>query len=329
MRRREFITLLGGAAASWPLVARAQQSAMKVPREIGILSPFSRSDSEPWHLAFRQGLRELGWVEGESIRLEYRYAEGRSERLPELVADLINHKVELIVVAVTPDALAAAKATKTIPIVMASAGDPIAAGLIHNLARPGGNITGLSQMSTDLAAKRLELLKEVVPNLSGVGVLWNPRDAISALTWQEIQIPARRINIELHSLEVKDVGEFDSAFTKATGAKIGAIYVLPAPIFVDNEKRIAEFATKNRLPSVFHLPEFVRLGGLMAYGPDRVDLFRRAATYVDKILKGANPGDLPVEQPTKFELVINLKTAKAIGVTIPPTLLATADEVIE
>ena len=328
MQRREFITLLGGAAA-WPLTANAQQSVQKVPHEIGILSPFSRSDSEPWHLAFRQGLRELGWVEGESIRIEYRYADGRSERLPELVADLINHKVELIVVSVTPDALAAAKATKTIPIVMASAGDPIAAGLIHNLARPGGNITGLSQMATDLAAKRLELLKEVVPDLSSVGVLWNPRDGISALTWRELQLPARRINIGLHSLEVKDVGEFDSAFKQATGAKIGAIYVLPAPIFVANERRIAEFATKNRLPSVFHLPEFVRLGGLMAYGPDRVDLFRRAATYVDKILKGANPGDLPVEQPTKFELIINLKTAKAIGVAIPPTLLATADEVIE
>jgi putative ABC transport system substrate-binding protein len=249
--------------------------------------------------------------------------------LPELVADLINHQVELIVVAVTPDALAAAKATKTIPIVMASAGDPIAAGLIQNLARPGGNITGLSQMSTDLAAKRLELLKEVVPNLSSVGVLWNPRDAISALTWQEIQLPARRINIQLHSLEVKDSSEFDSAFTKATGAKVGAIYVLPAPIFVNNEKRIAEFAAKNRFPSVFHLPEFVHLGGLMSYGPDRVDLFRRAASYVDKILKGANPGDLPVEQPTKFELVINLKTAKALGLTIPPSLLTTADEVIE
>src|SRR3984893_17072828 len=185
MRRREFITLLGAAAGAWPLAARAQQSVGKTPREIGILSPFSRSDSETWHLAFRQGLRELGWVDGENIRIQYRYAEGSSERLPELVADLIGHKVELIVVAVTPDALAAAKATKTIPIVMASGGDPVAAGLIQNLARPGGNITGLSQMSTDLAAKRLELLKEVVPNLSSVSVLLNPRDAISPITWGE------------------------------------------------------------------------------------------------------------------------------------------------
>ena len=328
MQRRHFLTLLGGAVA-WPFAAQAQQSVGKAYREIGILSPFSRTDSETWHRAFRQGLRELGWIEGENVKIEYRYAEGRSERLPELVADLISHKVELIVVAVTPDALAAAKATKTIPIVMASAGDPVAAGLIQNLARPGGNITGLSQMSTDLAAKRLELLKEVVPSLSSVGVLWNPRDAISALTWEEIQIPARRIKIALHSLEVEDASEFDGAFAKATAAKVGAIYALPAPIFVNNEKLVAGFATNSRLPSVFHLPEFVHLGGLMSYGPDRVELFRRAATYVDKILKGANPGDLPVEQPTKFELVINLKTARAIGLTVPATLLASADEVIE
>ena len=329
MRRREFITILGGVAGALPLAARAQQPAGKAPREIGLLSPFSPSDSEAWHSAFRQGLRELGWIEGESIRIEYRYADGKSERLPALVADLISHKVEVLVVAVTPDAQAAAKATKTIPIVMASAGDPVAAGLIRNLARPGGNITGLSQMSTDLAAKRLELLRDVIPNLSSVGVLWNPRDALSVLTWEEIQVPAKRINIELRSLEVAAVSEFDGALAKATDAKVGAIYVLPAPIFVNNEKRIAEFAINNRLPSVFHLSEFVRLGGLMSYGPDRVELYRRAATYVDKILKGANPGDLPVEQPTKFELVINLKTARILGLVVPATLLASANEVVE
>ena len=205
MRRREFIMTIAGAAFS-PLAALGQQAAGIAPRVIGILSPFSRSDSEAWHLAFRRGLHELGWVEGENIKIEYRYAEGRSERLPELAADLVNHKVAIIVVAVTPDALAAAKATKTIPIVMASSGDPVAAGLIQNLARPGGNITGLSQMSTDLAAKRLELLKEIVPNLSSVGVIWNPLDTISTITWQEIQLPAQRINIQLHSLEVKDAG---------------------------------------------------------------------------------------------------------------------------
>ena len=325
MKRREFITLVGGAAA-WPMAARGQQAAMPV---IGLLSPFSRSDTEPWHQAFRQGLNKLGWVEGESIRIEYRYAEGRTERLPELVADLISHKVAIIVAAVTPDTQAAARATKAIPIVMASAGDPVATGLVQNLARPGGNITGLSQMVIDIAAKRLELLKEIVPGLSRVAVLWNPRDTSSTLTWREIQLPARRLDIELRSLEVKDVEEFDGAFATAIAAKVGAVYPLPGPIFVDNEKRIAEFAARNRLPSIFHLPEFVRLGGLMAYGPDRVDLFRRAATYVDKILKGANPGDLPIEQPTKFELAINLKTAKLLGLTFPPSLLVRADEVIE
>jgi len=325
MKRREFITLIGGAAATWPLTTRAQAPMLVV----GLLSPFSRSDTEPWHQAFRQGLHKLGWVEGENIRIEYRYAEGRAERLPELVADLLSHKPAVIVSAVTPDTQAAARATKTIPIVMASAGDPVATGLVQNLARPGGNITGLSQMVIDIAAKRLELLKEVVPGLSRVAVLWNPRDTSSTLTWQEIQLPARRLDIELHSLEVKNIEEFDSAFATAIAAKVGAVYALPGPIFVDNEKRIAEFAAINLLPSIFHLPEFVRLGGLMAYGPDRVDLFRRAATYVDKILKGANPGNLPIEQPTKFELAINLKTAKSLGLTVPPSLLVRADEVIE
>jgi len=327
MRRREFIVLLGVATVG--LRAGHAQSTRNVPRKIGMLSPFSRSDSEAWRTAFRQGLRELGWVEGENVQIEYRYADGKSERLPELVNDLIQQQIELMVVAVNTDAIVAAKATKTIPIVMASAGDPVAAGLINSLAKPGGNVTGLSQMATDLAAKRLALLKEVAPNLSSVGVLWNPRDGTSSITWQDIQLPARRLNIELHSLEVKIFDELDGAFTKATDAKVGALYALPAPIFVENEKQIADFATQSRIPSIFHLPEFVRLGGLMAYGPDRVDLFRRAATYVDKILKGANPGDLPVEQPTKFELVINLKTAKAIGVTVPPALLTSADQIIE
>ena len=202
MKRREFITLLGGTTVAWPLAARAQQPAMPV---IGLLSPFSRSDTEPWHRAFGQGLRKLGWVEGENIRIEYRYAEGRTERLPELVADLLSHKPAVIVTAVTPDTQVAARATKAIPIVMASAGDPVATGLVQNLARPGGNITGLSQMVIDIAAKRLELLKEIVPGLSRVAVLWNPRDTSSTLTWREIQLPARRLDIELQSLEVKDL----------------------------------------------------------------------------------------------------------------------------
>jgi len=331
--RRRFIGAIGCLAAFLPFGAESPihraHAAAGAPTEIGFVSPFSKSDTEPWLQAFRQGLHELGWVEGDNIRIETRYAAGNVALLPELVASLVSAKVALIVVSVTPDALVAAKATKTIPIVMASAGDPVAAGLIQNLARPGGNITGLSQMTTDIAAKRLEMLKDVASGVSRVGVLWNPADVSSTLAWKEIQSPAKRLGIELNSLEVQDVNQFDNVFATAAFAKIDALYALPAPIFVDNEKRIAEFAAKNGLPSIFHLPEFVHLGGLMAYGPDRAAMYGRAATYVDKILKGANPGDLPVEQPTKFELVVNLKTAKALGLTVPPSLLLRADEVIE
>jgi putative tryptophan/tyrosine transport system substrate-binding protein len=333
MRRRDLMTLLGGAAIALPVAARVAAQVARAegagPVVIGLLSPFTRADTEEWHQAFRQGLRDLGWVEGANLRMEYRYADGLSERLPDLAADLVNLKVAVIVVTVTPDALAAAKATKTIPIVMASTGDPVATGLVTRLARPGGNITGLTQISTDLAGKRLELLKEVAPGTARVAVLWNPEDAISVLSWREIQRPARQLGMELHSLEVRSSGQFDPAFTSAIGANDGAITALPAPIFVDNRKRIADFAAANRLASVFHLPEFVHDGGLLSYGPDRADLFRRAATYVDKILKGANPGDLAVEQPIKFQLVINFKTAKALGLEIPPSVLTRADEVIE
>jgi putative ABC transport system substrate-binding protein len=325
MERREFVSLLGGAAA-WPFAAHAQSPKVPV---IGLLSPFSRADTKQWHQAFRKELRELGWVDGTNVRFEYRYADGRPDRLPELAVELVNLKVDVIVVAVVTDALAAAKATKTIPIVMAATGDPVASGLIASLARPGGNITGLSQMATDLAGKRLELLKEVAPGISRVAVLWNPQDMTSILTWREIQLPARQLGIELLSLEVRGSKELEDAFETAVNAKVGAITAMPAPVFVENEKRVADFAIANHLPSLFHLPEFVRVGGLLSYGPDRSDLFRRAATYVDKILKGANPSDLPVEQPTKFELLINLKTAKVLGLSIPPALLAIADEIIE
>jgi putative ABC transport system substrate-binding protein len=318
--------MLSAAAVAWPLAVDAEQKAMPV---IGLLSPFSRPDTELWHQAFRQGLRDLGWIEGVNARIESRFAEARMERLPELVSDLIKLKVDVIVASVTPDALAAARATKTIPIVMVSPGDPIATGLIASLARPGGNVTGMSQMLTELVGKRLELLKDAAPSISRVAVLWNPRDAISILAWRELQDPARQLGIDLYSLEVQSSDQFDAAFAGAIGANVGAIMALPAPIFVDNEKRIADFAAANRLPSIFHLPEFVRVGGLLAYGPNRSDLFRRAASYVDKILKGANPADLPVEQPTKFELVINLSTAKTLGLTVPPLLLAVATEVIE
>jgi putative tryptophan/tyrosine transport system substrate-binding protein len=306
--------------------AEAQQPA-KVPR-IGLLSPFSPSAAALWHQAFLQGLRDLGWVEGKNISIEYRYAEGRRDRLPDLVADLVRLKVDIIIASVNTDALVAKKATRTIPIVMASAGDPVATGLVDSLARPGGNITGLSQMAPEMAGKRLELLKEIVPKLSRVAVLWNPQGTTSTLNWKEIQLPARELGVQLHSLEVQSLNDFDKAFEDATRARAGALSIMPDQLFAGNLKRIADLAVKSRLPSIFHLSEFADSGGLVAYGPDRSDQFRRAATYVDKILKGTKPADLPVEQPMKFEFVINLKTAKQIGLTIPPNVLARADRVI-
>ena len=332
MRRRELILGLSPLVALRlfaPGAAQGARAAGNAPAVIGLLAPFTRADTELWHRAFRQGLHDLGWVEGRNVRFEYRYADGQVDRLPELVAELINLKVDVIVTSVTPDALAAAKATKTIPIVMAATGDPVATGLIASLARPGGNVTGLTQIQTDLSAKRLQLLKEIAPGISRIAALWNSQDAISVLAWQEIQRAARQLAVELHSLEVRSSDELTAAFASVADAHDDALMVLPSPIFVVNEQRIADFAAKHRLPSMFHLREFVQAGGLLAYGPDRADLFRRAATYVDKILKGANPSDLPVEQATKFQLFINLKTAQALGLTVPPLLLATADEVIE
>ncbi len=322
-----FIRLLPTVLLLTGFPAEAQR-AKKVAR-IGLLSPFSPSATALWHEAFRQGLRDHGWVEGKNINIEYRYAEGKSDRLPELAADLVRLKVDVIVAAVNTDALAAKKATRAIPIVMASAGDPVALGLVESLARPGGNITGLSQIAPELAGKRLELLKEIVPKLSRVAVLWNPQGTTSPLSWKEIQLPARELGVQLHSLEVRSPSDFDKAFEEAARARAGALAIMPDPLFAGNLKRIAELAAKSRLPSIFHLEEFVDSGGLVTYGVDRSDQFRRAATYVDKILKGTKPADLPVEQPTKFELVINLKTAKQIGLTIPPNVLARADKVIK
>jgi putative tryptophan/tyrosine transport system substrate-binding protein len=326
MRRREFITLVGGAAG-WPLAAQAQQSA-KIPR-IGLLSPFSPSDTAPWHQAFLQGLNALGWVEGKNIIIEYRWAEGRNDRLTALIADFARLKVDVIVTAVTNDTLAAKNATREIPIVMAAAGDPVATGIVESLARPGGNITGLSQMNPDTTGKRLELLKEIAPRISSVAVLINPEDPIGVLGWKEIQLPARNLGIEVQSLEARTTADLEKALDAVIKARLGALAIMPNPVFVVNLKRIADFALQNRLPSTFQLREFTAAGGLLSYGPDRNDMFRRAAAFVDKILKGAKPADLPIEQPTKFDLAINVKTAKTLGLTVPPTLLATADEVIE
>ena len=327
MTRRELIALLAGAAGL-PLAARAQQA--RTPR-IGLLSPFSASGAAPWHEAFRQGLRELGWIERENLVIEYRYADGRIDALPELAADLVRLNVEVIVASISTDAFAAKRATTTIPIVVASAGDPVGSGLAESLARPGGNLTGISQLAPDLAGKRLEVLKETVPGLARVAVLWNPNNPASSstLTWEEMQVPAQRLGLTLHSVEVRSAAEFGNAFEAAIHAHAGALLLTPDPLFAGNLATLAELAAKRRLPTIFHLKEFAEAGGFLSYGIDRSDQFRRAAAYVDKILKGARPADLPIEQPTKFELVVNLRTAKALGLDVAPTLLARADAVLE
>lgn len=326
-RRRELLIGLGAGALAWAGAIRAQ--APPTVRRIGLLSGFSPSVYAASYPAFRLGLRDLGWVEGKNISIEYRYAEGRHDRLPGLAADLVRLKVDVIVATATSDALAAQKATRVIPIVMVAGGDPVASGLVESLARPGGNVTGLSQMLQELGGKRLELLKEIVPKLSRVAVLWNPQSASATLGWKENQQPAQQLGIQLHSLEVRSPNELDKAFEVATLARAGALAILPDPVITTNLKRIVDFAAKSRLPSIYQSSDFADAGGLMTYGPDRADLFRRAATYVDKILKGTKPSDLSVERPTKLELVVNLKTAKALGITIPQSVLFRADRVIE
>jgi putative tryptophan/tyrosine transport system substrate-binding protein len=326
MKRREFIALATGATV-WVHAARAQQIASV--RRIGLLSPFSLPEALLWNKALLRGLRDAGWVDGKNLAIEYRYAEGKKERLPELVNDLIRQKVEIIVTTVTMDTLAARNATADLPIVMTAVGDPVAVGFVKSLARPGGNITGLSQMTPDLSGKRLELLKEIVPKISSVAVLFDPEDPLSVLDWKEARRSAQTLGIEVHSLEVRNTEDVGKALTDAAKARVGAVVTMPAPILFESLKPIADFAIQNRLPTTFHLREFSDLGGLISYGVDRSDLFRRAATYIDKILKGASPSELPIEQPTKFELVINLRTAKALGLTIPPNILSIADEVIE
>jgi putative ABC transport system substrate-binding protein len=326
MKRRKFITLVIAAAVS-PFTAYAQP--ITEPRRIGLLSPFTPSDTAAWHQAFLRGLEDLGWIDGKNITIEYRYAEGNDDRLGALLTDLKRLKVEIIVTAVTSDTLAAKNAATDVPVVMAAAGDPVATGIVQSLARPGGNVTGLSQMNPELNGKRLELLKQIAPNVSSVAVLLNPDDPISALGLKEFELAAQKAGIDVRSLEVRDTPALDRALRDAASAHANALAIMPNPVFVVNLRRIADFALENRLPSFFHLREFAAVGGLMSYGVDRNDLFRRAASYVDKILKGARPADLPIEQPTKFELVINLKTARLLGLTVPPSLLVAADEVIE
>jgi len=306
-----------------PLAGEAQPGG-KIPR-IGMLRPGSPPD--PLVEAFRQGLRELGYVEGHTISIEYRWAEGRDERLPGLVADLIRHNVDVIVTAGSL-ALLAKRATSTTPIVMPVSNNPVGAGLVASFARPGGNVTGLSFLAEELPGKWMELLKEALPGVSRVAVLWDPATEAGQLKVSEAA--ARSLGVRLHALKVQRSEDLGTAFAEAQKDRADALIVLASPFFYVHRTRLVELATKHRLPTMYSQREFVvESGGLMSYGPSLRDLFRRAAGYVDKVLKGARPADLPVEQPTKFEFVINRKTAKALGLTIPPSVLARADEVIE
>jgi putative tryptophan/tyrosine transport system substrate-binding protein len=325
MKRREVVALLGGVAA-WPLAARAQQ-----PRRytIGHLSAGAAAAAPELWAVYVDALRELGLVERKNVTFERRYAENRLDRLPELAADLVHLNVDVIVTVGTLAPLAAKRATTTIPIVMANAGDPVGSGLVASLARPGGNITGMSLMAPDLGAKRLELLKEVLPRVFRVGILWNAANPYSALVFKETENAAPILGIQLQSIEVRGPNDIDTDLPAAMQQPIGALITVEDPLTFSHRKRIADFAASNQLPTIHGLREYVEVGGLMSYGTNQADLFRRAAGYVEKVLKGAKPADLPVQQPTKFELVINLKTAKALGLDIPATVLARADEVIE
>ena len=328
MKRREFITLLGGAAAAWPLAARAQQPS-RVPK-IGYLSPVSASSGFLAYEMFRQGLRELGYVDGTNIVIEYRFADGQFDRLPALAAELVQLKVDVIVTAVTQASLAARDATKTIPIVIAGVSDPVGSGLIENLARPGGNITGTSSQTSEVVGKSLELLKEVIPGIVRVAALWNPSNVVfQTKMLKEAETAAAALRIQLKVFGGRDADELGGAFTAIAHEHADALLVLADPFLISRQKNIVDFALKQRLPAIYATKEHATVGGLMTYGPNINGQFRRAAAYVDRILKGAKPSDLPVEQPTQFELAINLKTAKVLGLTIPPTLLARADEVIE
>ena len=313
------------SALSFPVGA---QQPKKVPR-IGYLAAVSSSADSRRLEAFRQGLRELGYVEKKNITIEYRYAEGKLDLLSDLAAELVRLKVDIIVTQSTLDAYAARQSTSTIPIVMTASGDAVGTGLVASLARPGGNITGLTSLSRELSGKRLELLKEAVRGLSRVAVLWNAANPDKARDVEETQVQARTLGLELQSLEIRGPNDFDGAFQTATRKRAGALLILADSLTITHQSRIVDLSAKSRLPAMHEQREFVEAGGLMAYGPSLLGLFRRIATYVDKILKGAKPADLPVEQPMQFELVINLKTAKNIGLTIPPELLVRANKVIK
>jgi putative tryptophan/tyrosine transport system substrate-binding protein len=327
MRRRELITLVGGAAAScvsWPLAARAQQAG-KLPT-IGFLGADASAFS-PWTAAFVAHLRELGWIENRNVAIEYRWSEGRTERYAEIAAEFVRLKVDVIVTvgSAVPSVM---QVTSVIPIVFGVAIDPVGSGLVASLAKPGGNVTGLSLQAANLAGKRIELLREVVPQLRRLAIIFNVGNAQPVLEMRETEAVARTLGIEVLPVEIRQAEDFGPSF-KLLRARADALYVAIDQLMVANLMRILTLALGARLPTIFSTRDFVRGGGFMSYGPSYTERFRRAADYVDKILRGTKPGDIPVEQPTKFELVINLITAQALDLDVPPTLLARADEVIE
>lgn len=328
MQRRAFFALLGGAVL-WKQSAQAQK--LDRLRRIGVLMPLAKNDPIAAHVleAFTQGLQKLGWSDGKTVSLEIRYSEGKPERLPALAAELVQTNVDVLVAWAAQAVDAARKATSTIPIVITGVGDALGAGYIASLAHPGGNITGLTLAATDQSTKRLQLIKQLAPETARVAVTWNNTASGHRFQMKELAPAAPSLGIELQSLPVLSASEIDAALQTAEKANAQALFVMEDPMIQSNRRRIAEFAMKKGWPAIGEFRPIVEAGGLMSYGPDNTDLWRRAAGYVDKIFRGADPGDLPVEQPTKFEFVINLKTAKAIGVTVPPVLLATADDLLE
>jgi putative ABC transport system substrate-binding protein len=324
MRRREFITFFG-ATVTWPFATRAQQAG-KLPT-IGFLGTNTPSTQSQWTAAFVQRLRELGWSEGRNVAIEYRWAAGRTERFAEIAAELVRLKVDVIVTAGRA-VLATMQATSVIPIVFAVALDPVGSGMVKSLARPGGNVTGLSLQSTDLSSKRLELLREVVPGFRRLGIMANASYPAAVLEMGEVQAAARMLGLDVATLEIRRAEDIAPAVEVLKG-RADALYICADPLVTTNRIQFNALALGARLPTMHGVREYAEAGGLMSYGANFPDMFRRAADYVDKILRGAKPADLPVEQPTKFELVINLKTAKALGLKVPDTLLARADEVIE
>jgi len=324
IRRRKFITLLGGAAA-WSLAAGAQQPAIPV---IGLMGSGSAATQSELTGALIQRLRELGWTDGRNVSIEYRWGEGRIERFAEIATEFVRLRVNLILTHNTPPTLAAKQSTSVIPIVFATAGDPVGTGIVASLARPGGNITGLSGQATDTSGKRIELLRELIPDLRRLAMLVDVDNPLTTREIGEVQEAARTLAVEVASFEIRRAEDIGPAFEALQG-RAQALYVPSIPLFVVNRIRINTFALAARLPTIYNVREPVEAGGLMSYGANWVDMWRRAADLVDKILRGAKPGDLPVEQPTKFDLVVNLTTAKALGLTVPPMLLARASEVIE